>query len=92
MAKEKQERAHKAGYAADKKKGGYLVRVLGPRAADFVGREVPVTTKSGAEHVEKLTRLIWSGTDDGEISGYVGPAALYAFESKPKEKQDEIPF
>jgi hypothetical protein len=91
VAKE-EKRAHKATYAADKKKGGYLVRVQGPRAADFVGRSVPVTVKSGAEHVEKLTRLIWTGTDDGEISGYVGPCALYAFEAKPKDKTEEIPF
>jgi hypothetical protein len=85
-------REHKATYARDKKKGGYLVRVQGPHANAFVGREVPVQTKDGSEHPEKLTQLIWTGTDDGEISGYTGPCALYAFEAKPKEAQDEIPF
>jgi len=91
VAKE-EKRTHKATYAADKKKGGYLVRVQGPRAGDFVGRMVPVTIKGGGEHEEKLTRLIWTGTDDGAISGYIGPCALYAFEAKPKEKTDDIPF
>lgn len=85
-------REHRATYATDKKKGGYLIRVQGPRCSAFVGREVPVTTKDGSEHMEMLKRLIWTGTDDGEISGYTGPCALYEFASKPKEKQDEIPF
>lgn len=85
-------RSHKATYATDKKNGGYLIRVQGPQSNAFVGREVPVTTKDGSEHVEKLVRLIWTGTDDGQVSGYVGPCALYTFASKPKEAQDEIPF
>lgn len=85
-------RAHKATYATDKRNGGYLIRVQGPSASAFVGREVPVSTKTGDEHMEKLIRLIWSGTDDGKVSGYTGPCALYAFESKPREPQDTIPF
>lgn len=93
MAKaETPRRAHKATYATDKRNGGYLIRVQGPNASAFIGREIPVTTKSGDEHNEKLIRLIWSGTDDGKISGYTGPCALYAFESKPREPQDTIPF
>lgn len=93
MAEKKKEgRTHKATYATDKRNGGYLVRVAGPNASAFVGREVPVTTKGDDEHMEKLIRLVWSGTDNGEVSGYVGPCALYKFESKPREKQDEIPF
>lgn len=73
---------HKASYASDKKKGGYLVRVAGPQAGAFVGREVPMTLKNSNEtHTEKLTKLIWSGKDQetGE------PVALYAFEPKPRE-------
>lgn len=74
-------RAHKATYATDKKKGGYLVRVSGPYPEMFAGREVPVTTKAGVEHPEKLVRLIWSGTDT-ETGERV---SLYTFESRPRE-------
>lgn len=86
--KEEGKRAHKATYSTDKKNGGYCVRVQGPQSNMFAGREVPVTVKGGGEHKEKLIRLVWTGTDDGEISGYVGPVSLYTFESKPKEKVD----
>lgn len=90
----KGERSHKATYATDKKKGGYLVRVIGPHAAEFVGREVPVTRKDDSENMEKLTRLIWSGIDSGTADnpGSGKPAALYAFEAKPKGEEDSIPF
>lgn len=81
-------RSHKATYATDKKKGGYLIRVAGPNASAFVGKEVPVTTKDDQEHMEKLTRLIWSGAD--QESGK--PVALYAFESKPRDASAEIKF
>ncbi len=94
MAKEekKEERKHKATYASDKKTGGYLVRVIGPNAADFAGREVPVTTMTGVEHMEKLTKLVWSGVDKGweDRPGTGLPAALYKFESKPKEKKETV--
>jgi len=83
-------RLHKATYATDKRKGGYLIRIAGPTANAFVNREVPVTMKSGDEHTEKLTRLIWSGidTESGD------PVALYAFESRPREEtaEDSLPF
>ncbi len=89
MAKnEGQKREHKATYATDKRKGGYIIRVEGPHAAEFVGREVPVTNKAGDEHMEKLTRLIWTGVD--QESGK--PVALYGFESKPRSKADEVTF
>ena len=89
-------RAHKATYANDKKKGGYLVRVIGPSAGEFAGREVPVTTRDGTEHMEKLDKLVWSGVDAGmpakdgkpEMKGTGLPAALYTFVSKPREKID----
>lgn len=89
-------REHVATYAQDKKKGGYLVRVIGPSADKFAGREVPVTNREGAEHMEKLDRLVWSGIDAGipakdgkpEIKGTGKPAALYTFTAKPREKVD----
>ena len=98
MAKDNppQKRTHKASYAQDKKKGGYLVRVIGPSADKFAGREVPVTNREGAEHPEKLDRLVWSGIDAGipakdgkpEIKGTGQPAALYTFTSNPRKKID----
>ena len=82
-------RSHKATYARDKRKGGYLIRVIGPHAAAFAGREVPVIRKDDSETMEKLDGLIWSGTD--EESGK--PVALYSFEARPKDDlNDEIPF
>lgn len=83
----KGERRHRATYATDKRKGGYLVRVEGPEANRFVGREVPVTLKSGNEQPEKLERLLWTGTQEGKL------VALYTFQSRPREDlNDEIPF
>lgn len=82
-------RSHKATYARDKRKGGYLIRVIGPQAAAFAGREVPVIRKDDSETMEKLDGLIWSGTD--EETGK--PVALYSFEARPKDDlNDEIPF
>lgn len=80
--------AHSATYAADKKKGGYLVRVAGPHASAFVGREVPVLKKGETDpsSKEKLTKLIWSGVDT-ESGGNV---ALYAFEARPRDPAEEI--
>lgn len=83
------ERAHKATYATDKKKGGYLVRVQGPMAERFAGREVPVTRRNGEEGHEKLTKLLWTGKD--EDSGQ--PVALYTFEAKPRDTAEvEVEF
>lgn len=81
-------RLHRATFARDKRKGGYLIRVQGPHSDAFAGREVPVTLKDGTENVEKLERLIWSGKDNdtGE------PVTLYTFVAKPKEEQGEIEF
>jgi hypothetical protein len=83
----KPERKHKATYASDKRTGGYLVRVSGPYPEKFIGREVPVTTRMGAEHVEKLVKLVWTGKD--QESGE--PVALYKFEAKPREDV-QLPF
>lgn len=79
---------HKATYATDKRKGGYIIRVQGPNASAFVGREVPVTMKDGSEHTEKLTRLIWSGVDNESQV----PVGLYAFEAKPRSVKEEVLF
>jgi hypothetical protein len=86
-------RQHKATYATDKKKGGYLVRVIGPQAAMFAGREIPVTKRDDTESMETLERLVWSGVDTGteENPGTGKPAALYTFKAKPREKLD-VPF
>jgi hypothetical protein len=77
-------RLHKATYSTDKKTGGYLIRVEGPNANAFAGREVPVTLRSGEEHTEKLERLVWAGTDKVKAT----PVALYTFVSKPREAQE----
>jgi len=82
MSKEAAKRNHRATYSTDKRNGGYLVRVEGPNASAFVGREVPVITKDGQEHMETLERLIWTGIDTE--SGK--PVSLYKFVSKPREK------
>lgn len=89
---ETQKRSHKATYSRDKRKGGYLVRVVGPHATEFVGREVPVSRNDNTEGLEKLEKLITSGVDDGKII----PAdkgknwALYTFEAKPKGVEEVV--
>lgn len=85
MAKEK--RRHKATYARDKRKGGYLVRVAGPFSDRFAGKEVPVTMKDNSEHFETLDRLVWSGKDK-ETGENV---TLYTFIPKPKA-EEQIEF
>ena len=90
MAKaEGAKRSHKATYARDKKNGGWLVRVIGPHANQFAGRDVPVTQNSGDENMEKLNKLIWTGVDNGfdDRPGTGQPAALYSFVPKPKEEK-----
>lgn len=85
-------RLHSATYATDKKNGGYLVRVMGPHANAFVGRDVPVRKKDGEESMEKLTRLIWVGLDTGtpDKPGTGQPCALYAFQAKPREVEEVV--
>lgn len=76
------QRQHKATYARDKYSGGWNVRVIGPHARQFAGREVPVTRADDSESIETLDKLIWSGTDDETAR----PVALYSF--VPKERED----
>jgi len=84
----KTKRQHRATYASDRRNGGYMIRVVGPTPEKFAGREVPVTTRAGAEHMEHLTRLTWTGADreTGEL------VALYQFQSKPKGDIEEAAF
>lgn len=83
MAKEIkiEKRLHRATYAADKRKGGWLIRVTGPSAALFTGRKIPVSLKDGTEHDETLNRIIWTGID--KESG--DTVALYTFAALPFE-------
>ena len=80
-------RTHRATYASDKRNSGYNIRVVGPFANEFAGEEVPVITKSGDEHTERLVKLLWSGPDiDPETKVATGyKAALYSFEARPRE-------
>ncbi len=90
MAKEKSNgRQHKATYAKDKHRGGYIIRVIGPNANRFAGRTVPVVRKDDTEDNEVLTDLIWTGKDNE--SGQT--VALYNFQPKPKDEVvDDLPF
>lgn len=87
MADAPKKRTHRATFATDKRKGGYLVRVAGPHAGEFIGREVPVTLKDGTENMEKLIKLVWSGKDNESGEN----CALYTFEAKPRQIE-EIQF
>lgn len=73
---------HKATYARDNRKGGWMVRIAGEYPEKFAGREVPVTMMDGTKQIETLSKLIWTGTDDktGE------KVALYTFVPKPREE------
>lgn len=83
-------RAHSASYASDKKNPGkWLIRVAGPHASKFAGREVPVNTRSGEEHAELLDKAIWAGVDEETKEN----VCLYTFVAKPREElDDKIPF
>lgn len=81
-------RAHKATYARDKRQGGYLVRITGPRAKEFrVGQYVPVTRMDGSENMEQLNGLVWQGTDEDTSA----PCALYQM-TKRARAVDAIEF
>jgi len=82
------ERQHKATYARDKKKGGYLIRVEGPFSNRFSARKVPVTRKDNTEHEEALDQLIWSGKD--KESGKL--VALYTFIPQGADTEEDVAF
>jgi len=77
---------HKATYATDLRKGGYLIRLTGPTPDRFVGRTIPVQRRDGSQTQETLEKIVWTGKDEenGEA------VALYKFLPKPID--DEIPF
>lgn len=82
-------RNHRATFATDNRKGGYMVRVEGPDCSKFAKRQVPVTRYDGTETVETLQNLIWAGND--AESGK--PVALYKFVAHPRAvKNEAIPF
>ena len=81
-------RKHRATFAKDKVKGGYLIRVIGPHASKMAGRWLPVTKLDNSETMEFAIDLITSGPDEDSGTYY----ALYSMYRKPKEQQDEIPF
>lgn len=85
-------RLHKATYARDKRNPGeYLIRIIGPHAAAFGGREVPVSRKDDTESVEKLLECIWTGTNnDPQNPSDTRPVALYRFAAKPREEAEEV--
>ena len=85
---EKPKRQHKATFARDKHKGGYLIRVEGTFSNRFSNKEVPVTLKSGDEKMQTLENVVWSGKD--KESGL--PVTLYTFVQVPKEELEDIPF
>lgn len=89
------QRLHRAAYTRDKKNPGqWLVRVSGPHAKEFEGREVPVTVNGGGEQIETLARGVFAGIDDGKIN----PAdkgqnyCLYQIVPKPKATPQEVEF
>jgi hypothetical protein len=81
-------RQHRATFSRDKRQGGYLVRVEGPNANRFAGREVPVTMRSGDEKTITLEGVIWTGTD--KETGQ--PVALYTFEPEPMGPDTSVDF
>jgi hypothetical protein len=87
---DKNKRQHKATYSRDKRKGGYLVRVVGPHASQFTNRDVPVSRNDGSESTERLLKLVHSGVDGGEVvqADKGKNYALYTFQAKPREEED----
>lgn len=84
-------RLHRATFARDKHKpGGYLIRVEGPTAASFAGRDVPVTRMDNSESIETLGVAVWAGVDENTHN----PVALYRFVAKPRDDtaEDALPF
>ena len=81
---------HRATYTRCKHTGKVRVRIVGPDAADAAGTEVPVITRDGAVHLEKLTVLIYTGFDDRGFPGYQStgyPLAIYEIEKRPRVKK-----
>jgi len=88
MAKEKTERLHRATFSRDKLGGGYLVRVEGPTANRFAGRDVPVTKRDGAETMAHLEYVVWTGVDTETGK----PVALYVMKAEPRKADTTVEF
>lgn len=81
----KGERQHKATFASDNLKGGYMIRIEGPNSAKFAKREVPVERFDGSETVCKCDKLVWTGTDTKTGR----PVTLYKFVAHPRAAKDD---
>lgn len=84
---------HRATFSRDKQRGGYNIRVEGPYANRFAGREVPVTLLSGEVKKETLIGVLWAGMTEPQDGTAPQPVALYDFvRAERVEFDDEIPF
>ena len=103
VASDPAKRLHKATFARDKRNpGGYLIRVVGPTAAAFGGRTIPVTRMDNSESMETLTTAVWAGIDEGmpasegrpAVKGTGQPVALYRFIARERDDDaaDTLPF
>lgn len=86
-------RLHTASYTRIKDQHfKWFIRVVGPSAEKFSGRDIPVSTKKGEEHPETLAKMIWNGEDKITKAN----VAIYEFVAKPRvedeDLSDEIPF
>lgn len=80
---------HEATFAFDRRTRGYVIRVVGPSATSFPGRDIPVKRRDGTTTTEKLGRVLWNGTD--KTTGET--IAIYSFVSRPKDpnaKEEEF--
>lgn len=83
----KEGRKHRATFARDKRKGGYLIRVAGPYPEMFADRIIPVTRMNGQETMEHLGSVIWTGVtpEDSKVGTPGERVALYSFEPRERE-------
>lgn len=97
MTKEAAERQHVATFSFNQRAQQYNVRVVGPHADKFAGREIPVSRLNKPDSIEKLTRMLKSGIDEGKVvpENKGKMYALYSFVQKPRaveEEEQEIKF
>jgi hypothetical protein len=78
------QRRHRATFASDNLKGGYMIRVEGPDSDRFSKREVPVTRFDHTETVVKCDKLVWTGPDK-ETGAKI---TLYKFVAHPRAAKE----